>query len=383
MMALKKLTLLLGVMMISFSGLSQEVNTSYLLDLFQSQRFKEASDYLKASYPEPITDKKVLARLGYSFQMAGKLTEAESYYSRILEQDSTDLSVLFSLAGINQRKGNYARATGFYKQILGIDSTNFSVYKQLSNMTEANSGLVFAAPYLAKANQLNPTDAEVAYDYSRVLKSARYMELADSVLDVAIAADSGNLLLLRGSAELSYALKKWPEVKQSCDKILSEGDSTFQVVKMLGEAHFYMKNYPRTIELLGGLEAKSMENEAILYFLAMSYKAMKNQPKAIEYFYKTIDKSISPNVADYYAHIGDSYETSKSAKKALASYQKSLQFDPKPMTYYAIANIYDRQLKNKPSALRYFKRYLAAKPSPKEQKAYIDYSAARIAELSP
>ncbi|HEY0896742.1 MAG TPA: hypothetical protein VGE15_09350, partial [Sphingobacteriaceae bacterium] len=86
-MALRKLTLMAGVMMISLGGFAQEVSSAYLLDLFQNQRFQEAADYLKKSYPEPITDKKVLARFGYSLQMAGRLSEAEEYYSRILEQD--------------------------------------------------------------------------------------------------------------------------------------------------------------------------------------------------------------------------------------------------------------------------------------------------------
>ncbi len=71
----------------------------------------------------------------------------------------------------------------------------------------------------------------------------------------------------------------------------------------------------------------------------------------------------------------------KSASKALGAYRKSLQFEAKPMTYYAIANVCDTRLKAA-SALRYFRQYLAAKPSLKEQKAYIDYSKARIAELS-
>ncbi|HEY0897541.1 MAG TPA: hypothetical protein VGE15_13370, partial [Sphingobacteriaceae bacterium] len=282
----------------------------------------------------------------------------------------------------NQRKGNYPRAMGIYKRILAIDSTNFSVYKQLSNMIESSQGLVFAAPYLAKANRLNPTDGEVAYDFSRVLTAAQQLAPADSVLSVAIAADSGNLLLLKGKAELSYSLKKWPVVIKICDRILGNGDSTAQIVKMQAESHFFIRNYQKTIELLATLEARSMENESILYFMAMSYKELKNQPKAIEYFQKTIENSISPNVADYYALIGDSYESLRSTGKALGAYQKSLQFEARPMTYYAIANIYDTKLRNKVLALRYFKRYLAAKPSPKKEKAYIEYSTARIAELS-
>lgn len=60
----------------------KDADNIYLLDLLQSQRYIEASAYLKKMFPEPITDKKVLARFGYTFKMAGRLSDAENYYHR-------------------------------------------------------------------------------------------------------------------------------------------------------------------------------------------------------------------------------------------------------------------------------------------------------------
>ncbi|HEY1023880.1 MAG TPA: tetratricopeptide repeat protein [Sphingobacteriaceae bacterium] len=360
---------------------TKEANDALLLDLFQNQRFGEASDYLKSVYPEPITDKKILARFGYSLLMAGRLGEAETYYNRILEQDSTDIPVLFSMAGISQRKGNYPKATGYYKRIIAIDSTNFSVYKQLSSMIGSTESLLAAGPYLIKANQLNPRDGDIAYDLSKVLKAGKQLALAEAVLDTAIAADSSNLILLRGKAELAHAAKKWPVAISIAEKILAQGDSSAQVLILLGESCFQIKNYDKSVEIFSGLEKRTLQSESILYFLAMSYKARNDQAKAIEYFYKTIDESISPNVAGYYALLGDTYEKSKAIRKALNAYQRSLQFEEKPMTLYAIASIYDRQLKDHRNALKYYKRYLSSKPE-KAYKTYTEYTTARIAELS-
>jgi tetratricopeptide (TPR) repeat protein len=67
----------------------KDADNLHLLDLFQNQRYIEASDYLKEVYQEPITDKKILSRFGYSLRMSGRLSEAETYYQRILEKDST------------------------------------------------------------------------------------------------------------------------------------------------------------------------------------------------------------------------------------------------------------------------------------------------------
>ncbi len=374
------IVLFLSIICLQVQSQIKEADNMYLLDLFQSQRYIEASDYLKKVYAEPITDKKILSRFGYSLRMAGKLSEAETYYGRILEQDTTEVSALFSLAGINQAKGNYKKAGDYYKLILTIDSNNFSVYRQLSDMIENSEGLLFAAPYLAKANYLNPKDGDIAYSYSKVLKAAKQYQTAEAVLDTAIAADTTNLLLLRGKAALADAQDKWPLVVEICNKLISQGDESTLVLQMLGEAYYSVKKYAMAIEILTGLEQNQKQSESSLYFIAMSYKALENYPKAIEYFNKTLTESISPNASEYYALIGDSNQKRNQMKSALASYQKSLFFENKPMTIYSMATIYDQKLNDKSTALRYYKRYLETNP-PKGHESYVEYSKYRIAQL--
>lgn len=50
------------------------------------------------------------------------------------------------------------------------------------------------------------------------------------------------------------------------------------------------------------------------------------------------------------------------------------------MTIYTIATIYDQKLKDKPMALKYYKRYLEAKPT-QEQESYVRYSKFRVEQL--
>ncbi len=378
-----KVITIISLILLSHSGISQtkESDNLFLLELFQNQRYMEASDFLKKIHPEPIRDKKILSRFGYSLQMAGRLSEAESYYNRILEQDSSDISVLFSLANINQRKGNYFKATNYYKSILLIDSLNFLVFRQLSYMIEASEGVLFAAPYLARANQLNPADGDIAYSFSKVLKSAKQYKMADSILSVALAADTSNLILLKGKAELAYATNNWPLVIETINKLIAQGDQSALLLKMLGEAYYLTEKYTMAIELLEGMEQNLQQSESTLYFIAMSYKALKNYPKAIEYLNKTLTESISPNVAEYYALIGDSNQKNNQLRASLAAYQKSLFYESKPLTLYSMAVIYDQNLKDSKTALSYYKRYIKTNPPP-DHKAYIEYSNYRIAELS-
>lgn len=68
-----KVIAIISLMLLSHSGISQtkESDNLFLLELFQNQRYMEASDYLKKIHQEPIKDKKILSRFGYSLQAFG------------------------------------------------------------------------------------------------------------------------------------------------------------------------------------------------------------------------------------------------------------------------------------------------------------------------
>jgi tetratricopeptide (TPR) repeat protein len=103
---------------------------------------------------------------------------------------------------------------------------------------------------------------------------------------------------------------------------------------------------------------------------------------AISYLGKAINDGISPNIATYYGEIADSNEKLSRFKKAATAYQKSLEFDDVPMVNYALATVYDTNLKDKRSAVKYYKKYLAGHPPADKQKNYIVYAKSRINTLS-
>src|ERR1700743_1147973 len=163
---MKSIWILPLLLLLSAKLFAQQVDNALLLDYIQNQKYKEAAAYLKTVYQEPITDSKALQNLAYTSRMAGYLTDAENYYLRLYQKDSTKTDVLFSLGNINLNRQNKQKALVYYKKILAIDSTNFSVYKQLGDLTVGDT--VNNILYLTKANNLNPIDADVAYDLSYI-----------------------------------------------------------------------------------------------------------------------------------------------------------------------------------------------------------------------
>jgi tetratricopeptide (TPR) repeat protein len=353
---------------------------SILLSYYQSQRFAEAAAYLKQAYPEPVTDYRALTQLAYTSEMAGKLADAENYYQRIYNVDSTNTAVLFNLGAINIRRGNDLQAGIFYRKIVQRDTTNFMVYKQLAKISLDKSDMINYLGYLLKANRLNPAEPDVASDLSDMLVSLKEPGKADTVLNKAIVADPENSVLLMSELKLTYSEGKWEEVVATGMQLQQLGDESGFVLTKLGIAYYNQKNYPCAIEMLAAISDQE-QTETSFYIAALSYKALKQQAEAASYLAKAINAGISPNIADYYSEMGDSFELLKDFKKAITGYRKSLQFDEKPITYYLLASMYDTDLKDKKMAKLYYKSYIAAKPPLKEEK-YLAYAKARIDALS-
>jgi len=357
---------------------AQQVDNALLLDYYQNQKYTEAYQYLKSAYPEPVTDMKALGNLAYTSRMSGNLPDAEVYYLRLFAKDSTNTATLFSLGNINLTRRNNQKALTYYKKILLLDSTNFSVYKQLADLSTTDT--INYTKYLQKANSINPIEPDVAYDLSMDYIVTLHPDKAPAVLNRALQADSANLLLLLCKANVVYAMKDYPETIKSCTKLLQSGEKNTKVINWLAISYYKTRQYKLCISTLQLLPDQS-QNEATFFYTAMSYRALDDQPNAIVYFQKALADAISANTADYYVDLGDAYDSLHQTKKSLASYQKSLEFKEMSLTYYSIANVYDADLKDQKTALKYYKKYLAAKPDEKEEKKYIDYTKARVAVL--
>lgn len=364
----------------AFSQQTTKVDDTRLLDYYQNQRFGDAADYLKSVYQEPVTDKKALAQLAYVTNMAGKLAEAESYYQRVYELDSTSTGALYSLGSINLRRGNNGRAEGYFQKIVAKDSTNFLVYKQLAQISMERADYAAVIAYLQRANKLNPAEPDVASDLANMYINLKFVAQAEKVLNKAIAADPENLTLLESLMKLTYAQKKWTETADACLKLIKSGNKSLSVINKLGVSYYNLKNYACGAETFADISTLE-QNEFSYYYAAMCFKELKDQKQAIALLELAIKDGISTSIASYYGEIADSNEKLKRYKKATTAYQKGLQFDENAMIYYSLANIYDTNLKDKRSAAKYYKKYLAANPSPDKQKNFIAYAKSRVLAL--
>ncbi|RNL51084.1 tetratricopeptide repeat protein [Pedobacter jejuensis] len=378
---MKTFASLLLFMLISSVLFAQEnssLDKEKLFDYYQNQKYAEAAIYLKSIYGEDISDVIKLSQLGYCYLMSGNTAEAEKYYAKANTIKPNNLPTLFSLASINWRRGNADKAKLYYGEIVKIDSNNFTVYKLLADILTTKDSL--RSVYLIKANKLNPTEADVAYDLADVYIGLQKHAIAYKVLNITIDADSGNIILKKAILPVANFLKKYDEVILSGEKIL-QVDQDALVIKDVAKAYYFTKNYDKAIAKFKLLETLAMQNEATLYYTSLSYRALKNYPAAIAYTKRTIEEGISTNTSNYYALLGLVYEESDKLALANSAYKKGLEFKAEPNIYYRLALLYDLKYKQIKQASKYYSLYLKSKPNPIKDKDEIKYVKSRMEEL--
>lgn len=355
------------------------IDREKLLDYYQTQRYAEAAAYLQSYHKEDTQDIKALSQMAYANLMAGKLTEAEKYYLKLNSLQPNNLPTLFSLAGISSRRGNVEQAKAYYVEVLKNDSTSFSAYKQLADLDREGVSLV-RNHYLEKANELMPADADVAFDLCEIYFKMNFFDKAKRVLEPALAADSGNLRLLKMKMPINMASRNYPEAIKTGHVLLNYGDSSTFVLNNLAKSFFLSLDYPNALKYFLIIQDKAFDNEGLYYNIGLSYRGVKDFKNAVPYFEKAIKEGISPKIATYYGLLGDSYESVNQNESANKAYKKGLQFENNGSLLYNIALVYETKLNDKKNAVNYYDQYLKT-INPKEQPKLISFIKNKIEEL--
>lgn len=360
---------------------NQQPDNGKLLELYQTQQYREAADYLKAFYPDTIVDPAVLSRLGYCYRMAGDYAQAEHYYLRLYALDSLHISTLLNLAAINVQRGLYVPATVYYERVVSIDTNHVAAYDALSGLMRRKGDLVSAYRYLEKANHIQPSNSDIAYDFARLCMDFEQYSRADTVLQLALQVDPQHGMLLLGKIQVAEKLKNYLEMVNLGERLLEQGDESPQVLSLLARGYFHIDDFTGCKETYDRLLTQyERMGEVDYYYLAMAYKAMKLYKNALECMDKVLEQAISPNTAFYYGRKADLHDLANQPSAAASSYLRSFQFDTIPLHYYSLAVLYDRKLTDKNRALRYYRLYLKQNP-PKEENRYVTYVQQRIEEL--
>src|SRR5690606_33093493 len=173
----------------------------------------------------------------------------------------------------------------YYQQILSLDTTDYQVYRQLALLTTKDT--VAKIGYLNKANQLNPTDPQIAIELSDIYIQKKDFGPAEDVLETALAADSANLQLLKKILPVSIGMKKYRNAITTGEKILTFRDSSAVVLNNLGKAYYAMFEFSKALKCFTGIkDVPAGHEEELFYNIAACYRELrdyKNEEKYLDY----------------------------------------------------------------------------------------------------
>ncbi|WP_316840334.1 tetratricopeptide repeat protein [Pedobacter gandavensis] len=362
------------------NGQTATVDKEKLLDYFQTQRYLEAAQYLQSTYTEDTKDPKEISQLAYAYLMAGKLPEAEKNYLKLYAEKPEDIAGLFNLSNINLRRGNNAKAKEYLTKVVALDSNNFNAYKQIGRIEKEQGQLLEMLKNYRKAIQLNPTDADVAYELSELYFKMNQFPAALKVLEPALAVDSSNLQLLKMKMPASIGSKQYKEAILTGEKIMNYGDSSNFVLKNMAKSYFLLLDYQKALDYFLRVDPQLDDMETLSYNIALSYRGIKDYKNAVKYLEYTIKAAISKKTSSYYGLLGDSYESLDKNDLANTAYKRGLLFDNNGSLYYNIALVYETKLNDKKNAINYYQQYLKT-VDPKEQVKLVVFIKNKIEEL--
>lgn len=368
---------------------------------------------LNDSNPDQLLKKGQLLEKEYQYLQALQLFE------KAYQKDSDNLQLLSEMAETNNNLGNFKKALPYYLAIYRKDSINsvtaikvakayFNLRKYqepfeiLSKVYQGDSSNLYLAKQLAFAATRSGHDSLGIVLYERILPMNpndlnNYINLAslyqrhDGYLNAVKTYQSGiaqfpdEPLLLSKLGDLHYAKRNFGDAILPYEKLLSFGDSIPEVVKSLGIAYYYTKEYKKSLSLLDKSLLWKPNDPVAGMFMGLCYKNLNQPEESIAHLNFASKIAIPYYLSDIYNQLGNVYADQKAFKKAVSSLKKAYLLDStKTDVLFKIANTYDVWQKDKSQAFRYYDRFLTIK---KEESDYLKqltkYAEERKKKINP
>jgi tetratricopeptide (TPR) repeat protein len=361
-----------------FTQSSDDLSVSYqqALDLINAYKFDEAQELLSECYIKDQENLDYLLKIGYCNFQTGRYRDARLFFNKSLNVDSLNTTALSSLGSIFEREANYRRAREYYVRLIDIDSTNAFYFKRLAYVDLRLRRPIGAIYQFLKAHSLNPNDIEAIEQLSALYLRADQLDFAEEMLGKGLQLAPDNIKLLQNQARLFHKRKNYPEVIQSIEHMLVQGDTTDYYQLMIGVSYLQVDSVDHALHHLEALEKRGEKSEHLFHYLGLAYRD-KNQPeKAVTYLDLAIQEAVSPKMHLYLADLAQLREEQGNHKKAIELYQQAFEEKEEPEYLFRLARNTDIYYKDKKIAIRYYQQYLAT-----EDRKFRNYATERITHL--
>ncbi len=202
-----------------------------------------------------------------------------------------DAQMYLSLGAIYQKQGSFAKAVATYQKALALDPKNIKVLSSLAQCQAKSGSIDDAVISYEQSIAMNP-DATADYKalgdlYTKQNKSSQALSMYKKYLE----KNPKDFGVARSVGEAAFAAKSYEEAVKYLSMVSGEAAKSIDLVFVYGQASYYTKDYKNAIQLFER-------------FRQINVKLTKKHPGVV-----TVMKLL-----------GDSYDKSGDAEKALEVY---------------------------------------------------------------
>lgn len=330
---------------------------------YQSRHhYDSAYHYYRRAFQMDSTNLSFRISMGHALEKLGRIRETIEIYEAIVAESQAVDRHLAELANLYSVRKEYAKSLAIYRSLLKKDSLNYYYAKQAGknflDMEEIDSAIY----YYEYAFVLNQQDVFLAHRLGNLHFLNQDLPAAIRRVSTGLVFDSTNLDLLKLRGYLFLHSQQYIPAITDLEKAWSMDSLSVFTNKYLGMSYHEEKQFDEARRMLMRAFTLDSQDAETAFFLGNACRWSKHEEEAVGYFHKAIElRQPDPGkLKDIYLQLAELLKVLHRFDEAFDAYDKALACDPADNTiYFKIAQVYDRNLDQKKTAIAYYEKYLS------------------------
>ena len=276
-------------------------------------------------------------------------------------EDKVPRHVRLKLADCHYQRANYRQTTELLKN-MPEDSLSHDAFRELAlsyqKQGDTDSYIYWASQLLGRF----PMDAEIVAGLTLAYaKSDQPQKGVICGLKYSLK-DSTNILVNRALADAWFMNRDFTAAAMLYDKLLDQGDSTFNTLYSAGMSHSQTGSLERAYDCLSrALEVSQMQHAGCAFRLGVVCVDTKRYPEGLKAL-ELAQELLKPDTTTMKAITlsqGEGFYLTQHYPEAVKAWKRHLDYNPSSVaTCYNIANAYAYLIKDEEQAKTYYQRFL-------------------------
>lgn len=344
------------------------------------QQYQKAAELFFAASELDTQNPDILGELAETLNLLDNTEDAVRIYAEACKLAPNNLPMASKLGATYLSLKDFKRAQTVFERIYKADSTNVFWNKQyafcLARNREDDS---LAIRLYEKVVKDNPRDVSVYSALSTLYGRQKKDSLSKDALLRGLAVYPGNADLTQKMALLFFSKKNYPEAAEWLEKLVSMGDTEYEMYKLYGVALYFSKKEEKALEVLTECMFANPNDPYVLFYQSLCCKKLADYNSAAGYMKAAIEASTPDFFPEMYHHLGQIYNQERKFEESIAAYQKAYELDTtNHEVLFEIATTYEEYSTNKTIALNYYRTYLIKAG---EAAKNVDYALTRIERI--